>query len=75
VVSGRENHVGENLLPSRGATEGLDDAEMVQIHQARIRSMVDRLSKAATRHDRGEVAGSWRIVALVERELRSLIDG
>jgi hypothetical protein len=75
VVSYGDNAVGGNLSPSRGATEGLDDAEMVQIHQARIRSMVDRLSKAATRHDRGEVAGSWRIVALVEKELRGLIGG
>jgi hypothetical protein len=37
--------------------------------------MVDRLSKAATRYDRGEVAAAWIAVGRVENELRSLIDG
>ena len=75
MVSGGENYVGENLSVSEGATGGLDGEVAVWIQPVRVRSMVDRLSKAATRHDRGEVAQAWRVVALVERELRSLIDG
>jgi hypothetical protein len=60
-----------NPSDSEGVPGGFED-ELIRL---RLRSMVDRLSKAATRYDRGEVAAAWIAVGRVENELRKLADG
>lgn len=87
MVTDGPSHVPENLSAPGGVPGGseyfrLREDEWVRFHEdvvfipdARLRSMVDRLSKAATRYDRGEVAAAWTAVGRVENELRSLIDG
>lgn len=70
-----ENPVIETLTNSEGVSMGLDGKPTLSVSPERLRSMVDRLSKAMTWADRGDTAKAWGAVGRVENELRSLLDG
>ena len=69
------NPIPKTLSDSDGVSMGLEGKPTLSVSPERLRSMVDRLSKAMTWADRGDTAKAWGAVGRVENELRSLLDG